>query len=230
MTTQEELTSSTMANLVQFINQRGYDPGEKLPSERQLAERFGVGRGVIREVLSVLERLRYLERRRNSGAYLTVTPERISLEALGVFSELNLEIPKQQLKEAIEVRRIIEVQAVMLAAKRRSDEDLKRLQDIVEQFDYAIDTNITQTADLDYEFHMAIFRATKNLVLNQVVSPFYIMSETRRRNFFTDRERCQASNKQHKEILSAIKDQDPVRAKQVMAKHIGTVEAHYEIS
>lgn len=216
-----------MTALVRLIDQRNYAPGERLPSERELAERFGVGRGVVREVLSVLEGLRYLERRPNSGIYLNVAPERISLETLTLFSGLNLTLSTEQLAQTMEVRRIIEVQAVILAAQRRTDEDIANIGGIVARFDEAIDNSIESVANLDYEFHMAMFRATHNLVLMQLVSPFYIMSESRRLLFFKDKERSRASNAQHKQIFSALADQDAERAKAVMSDHIGRVERHY---
>lgn len=224
----DELTRRTMAALITLIEQRKYAPGERLPSERELAERFQVGRGLVREVLSVLQGLRYLERRPNSGIYLNVAPERISLETLTLFSELNLTLSDQRLAEAIEVRRLIEVQAVMLAAQRRTQEDLLSIEQIVRHFDEAIEAGETESvATLDYEFHMAIFRATHNLVLMQLVNPFYIMSENRRLVFFNDKERSRASNEQHKQILAALLDGDAVRAEEVMNEHIGRVERHY---
>ncbi|NYT77453.1 FadR family transcriptional regulator [Alcaligenaceae bacterium] len=223
----DELTARTMAALVRLIEQRNYIPGERLPSERELAERFGVGRGVVREVLSVLEGLRYLERRPNSGIYLNVAPERISLEMLTLFSELDLTLSSQRLAETIEVRRIIEVQAAGMAAQRRTDEDIASIGLIVERFDYGINNPTESVANLDYEFHMAIFRAAHNLVLMQLVNPFYIMSESRRLSFFKDKERSRASNAQHKLIFSALVDRDVQRAQDLMGEHIGRVERLY---
>src|SRR5690606_35424955 len=124
---QEQITARTMSALIRLIEDRKYAPGERLPSERELAERFEVGRGVVREVLSVLEGMRYLQRKRNSGIYLNERPERISLETLALFSNLNVSLSKQRLAEVMEARRILEVQAIMLAAVRRTEHDLKSI-------------------------------------------------------------------------------------------------------
>lgn len=223
----DELTTNTMTELVRLIQQRDYAPGERLPSERELAARFGVGRGVVREVLSVLESLRYLERRSKAGVYLNLAPERISLETLGLFSELNLELTPMQLAQAMEVRSIIEVQAVGLAAQRRTEEDIASITAIVQRFDSMIADSSESVANLDYEFHMAIFRATHNLVLMQLVNPFYTMSENRRRTFFKDKEQSRTSNEQHKTILAALIEQDVTKAKKLMQEHIGRVDAYY---
>lgn len=216
-----------MAALVRLIEERKYAPGERLPSERELAERFDVGRGVVREVLSVLEGLRYLERKPNSGIYLNEAPERISLETLALFSNLNLDLSKERLAEAMEARRILEVQAIVLAAQRRTEEDLLDIKNIVQRFDDAIEHALEDVPELDYQFHMSIFRATHNLVLMQLVTPFYLMSENRRLPFFSDKKRSRASNEQHKLILEAIEEQNIDKAHQVMSEHIGRVEKHY---
>src|SRR5690606_17640163 len=150
---------SILADIIALIEERNYLPGERLPSERELAERFGVGRGIIRESLSVLENLRYLQRKPNSGIYLNPNPERASLETLSLFVGLGIDLAVEKLDQALEVRRILEVQAVSLACERRTDKDLEELDDIVRRFDASIGVNMAETAALDYEFHMAIFRA-----------------------------------------------------------------------
>lgn len=224
-TEKQELTTRTLADILSFIQKRNYDPGERLPSERELSERFGVGRGVVREALSVLENLRYLSRRPNSGVFLTATPERVSLETLGLFSELGISLTTDKLLEALEVRRIVEVQAVQLACQRRTDEDLALLQGIVARFEASIGGKTEDsTADLDYEFHMAIFNAAHNTVLTQMVHPFYLMSAHRRATFFADTTRSKASNRQHRDLLDAIRKRDEGNAQRVMGEHIGRVE------
>ncbi len=216
---------SILADIIALIEERNYLPGERLPSERELAERFGVGRGIIRESLSVLENLRYLQRKPNSGIYLNPNPERASLETLSLFVGLGIDLAVEKLDQALEVRRILEVQAVSLACERRTDKDLEELDDIVRRFDASIGVNMAETAALDYEFHMAIFRATHNLVLMQVVNPFYVMSAHRRRRFFSDIERSRVSNTHHHQIVQCIHRRDSEGAQDLMARHIGRVEA-----
>lgn len=220
----QELTSRTLADMLAFIQKRNYDPGERLPSERELSERFGVGRGVVREALSVLESLRYLTRKPNSGVYLSPTPERASLETLSLFSELGISLTTDKLQEALEVRRIVELQAMALACTRRTDEDLALLDSVVERFDAAIAGSGESTADLDYEFHMALFQAAHNTVLTQMVYPFYLMSAHRRATFFADKARSGMSNAQHRVLVQCVRERDAERGQRVMGEHIGRVE------
>lgn len=221
----EVLTKRILSQIVTLIEERNYLAGERLPSERELSDRFGVGRGAIREALSILENLRYLQRRPNSGIYLTQTPERISLEALSLFSRLGIGLSSDKARQAIEVRRLIEVQAVGLACKRRTQDDLDSMSRIVEDFDLAIQKKSTEVAKLDYQFHMALFKATKNVILTQLVNPFYVMSADRRSTFFSDPSRSQVSNDQHRRILAYVNAQDTVGAQSLMAEHIGRVES-----
>lgn len=218
-----------MAALIHFIEERKYVPGERLPSERELAERFDVGRGVVREVLSVLENLRYLERRPNSGIYLNESSGRVSHEMLALFANLSVDVSKERLAESMEARRILEVQTVALAAQRRTDEDLQNMREIVARFDDAAENDLQSLPKLDYEFHMAIFRAAHNLVLTQLVTPFYLMSESRGPMFFNGTARGRASNAQHKLLIAAIDEQNVMKAQQLMSDHIDQVQAHFHV-
>src|SRR5690606_10438138 len=130
---EQELTSRVLAQILALIEKRNYAPGERLPSERELSERFGIGRGAVREALSILENLRYLKRKRSSGIYLTKTPERTSVETLGLFSELGLDLTKEKIAQALEVKGIVEVQAIILACERRKDEQIDEIERIVDR-------------------------------------------------------------------------------------------------
>jgi GntR family transcriptional repressor for pyruvate dehydrogenase complex len=80
---------------VSLIQQRGYFPGERLPSERDLAERFSVGRAAVREAVTTLESMRYVERRRGSGIFFCRKPDTASLETLVLFSDLGLPMDRR---------------------------------------------------------------------------------------------------------------------------------------
>ena len=121
-----ELSSRVVAEMLKLIEHRHYLPGERLPSERDLAVRFGVGRTTIREAVTTLESMRYLERRPGSGLYRCRQPEAASLETLVLFSDLGLPLDAKTNAEVVEVRRLIEVQAIGLACDRRQDVDLER--------------------------------------------------------------------------------------------------------
>jgi GntR family transcriptional regulator, transcriptional repressor for pyruvate dehydrogenase complex len=217
------MQNRVVADTIALIQQRGYAPGERLPSERELAERFAVNRGAIREALSVLETMRYVERKRSSGLYRADDP---SLETLVLSHDLGLPIDRQEITDSLEVRRLIEVQAVQLACARRSDADLARLDEILAASTAAIKEGRSIAAQ-DYDFHMAIFRATQNDILVRVVKPFYLMSRQRREKFFEHASRCRGSHRQHIQLAAAIAARKPKHCVQLMDAHIGRVERYY---
>lgn len=220
-----DLTAKILSDLIRFIEKRQYEPGERLPSERELAERFKAGRGAIREALTILENLRYLEKRPNSGIFMSSEPGQISLEALSLFAGLGISLGSAQLAEANEARKIIESQAIRLACERRTDADLVELKKSLDKFQKCVENGDDNAADLDCEFHMLIFKAASNTVLMQMVNPFYVMTSQRRISFFSDKTRGKTSFEQHALIFECIKNQDAAEAQRIMENHIGRVSA-----
>jgi DNA-binding FadR family transcriptional regulator len=219
-------TLRVVNDIVSLIVKRGYEPGERLPSERDLTTRFAVGRGVIREALVFLEASRFIERRRNSGIFLSGEMSQVSLENLVLYSKLGIALDQRTIAECMEVRKILELQAIAIACKRHTDEDLASLRSILARSQAALDAH-QSIADLDYEFHMAIFRATQNDIFLRVVTPFYLMSRQRRTAFFAEHAHGLTSHQQHVGLVKAIGARDAAKASTLMSRHIGRVEQHY---
>lgn len=219
-------TLRVVNDLVAFIQKRGYEPGERLPSERDLTTRFAVGRGVIREALAFLEASRFIERRRNSGVFLAAEMDQVSLETLVLYSKLGIALDQRTLVECMEVRKILELQAVAIACERRTDSDLAALRSILARSEAALATGVS-IADLDHEFHMAIFRATQNDIFLRVVTPFYLMSRQRRNAFFAEIGHGRTSHGHHVALVEAIEARNAAAATELMNSHIGRVEQHY---
>ena len=143
-----------------------------------------------------------------------------------LFSDLGLPIDTKVIAECVEVRRIIEVQAIALACERRTDADLDRLQRTLGSF--RDDEAFSDFAsEYDYEFHINLFRAAGNDVLIRLVTPFYIMSRQRRLVFFADQQRRRVSHEQHLELMEAITGRDKRAAQRFMSNHIGRVEKYF---
>ncbi|MES2436196.1 MAG: FadR/GntR family transcriptional regulator [Pseudomonadota bacterium] len=220
--------SKTVNAIVTLIRQRGYGPGDRVPSEREFAERMGVNRAQVREAMTMLESMRYLERRRGSGVFLCKETDATSLDALVLFAQMGLPVDPTVNEQCIEVRRIIEVQAIKVACQRRTEADLAALDQIIASFrdddDFAEDAS-----GYDYAFHLAILKATQNGILVRVVNPFYLMSGNRRQVFFSDRARRMTSHRQHEAMVAAIRARDSEKAEALLAAHIGRVEQHFKV-
>jgi DNA-binding FadR family transcriptional regulator len=212
-----------VAEIIRLVERRGYLPGERILSEREIAERFGVGRAVVREAMAMLESMRYLERRRGSGVFLSENPDETSLEALVISSKVGLPLSNKVNEDSIEIRRIIEVQAIRLACLRRTEAALGRIKAVLDSFDMSVVDEFT-ASDYDFRFHTEIVRSTGNELLIRLVFPFYMLSRSRREAFFAGAEQRRTSHEQHLQLYEAVLNQDPEMAASLMNVHIGRVD------
>lgn len=215
--------ANAIGKILLFIRERRYQPSERLPSERDFAEKFETSRGAVREALAALEAMRVIKRRPNSGIYLRNSDES-SIEALVLHAESGLPLQAGEIADALEVRRMLEAQAARLACSRRTPDDIRNMHAILKDTAKRLSKRQTIAAE-DEAFHLAIFVATKNDILLRVVKSFYEMSRHRRRVYFADHGRGRRSYEHHCKILEAIENRRIGQAEQVMNEHLSqTVE------
>lgn len=222
-TVKVDAPSNAIGKILLFIRERRYQPSERLPSERDFAEKFDTSRGAVREALAALEAMRVVERRPNSGIYLR-NAEESSIDALVLHAESGLPFQADEIADVFEVRCMLEVQAVRLACTRRTASDIREMHTILESTAKRIAKKQTIEAE-DEAFHFAIFVATKNDILLRVVKSFYEMSRQRRHVYFADHGRGRRSYEDHCKILEAIENRRVGQAEQKMYDHLSrTVE------
>ena len=221
MTGQNDL----IARLAGFLLAQHQDGGERMPSERELSERFEVSRGQIREALAILEALRVVERRAKSGIYLTA--DTASVEALALFAQSGLPLSPKDIYEAVEMRRIHEITAVRLACERAKLENFDRLRAILQASAGRIAAQEPIHLE-DKDFHLEIVRATQNGVFYKIVNIFYLMSEKRLPVYFSRTERARQSHAEHLDIFAAIAERDGARAMELMGAHLTGVESYWQ--
>ena len=100
-TNNPEPPSNTIGKILSFIREHHYQPAERLPSERDFAEKFDTSRGAVREALAALEAMRVIERRPNSGIYLRNSNES-SIEALVLYAESGLLFQSNEIADVFE--------------------------------------------------------------------------------------------------------------------------------
>lgn len=216
------------AKLLRLIRERGFEPGDKLPSERDLAAEFGMSRGAVREALIRLDTLRIIESRPKSGVYLQPYGAERSIEAMVLFAETNTPLSAAEVAQSVELRSVLESEAMRLACVRRTDEDLQRLRAILADSEATIARGGT-LADLDASFHKAIVEATKNDVLLRFINVFYLMSRKRREVYFQEQQQSRRSHAQHLQLYRAIEAQDVERGQQVLRRHLKGVDAYFRM-
>lgn len=216
------------SKLLELIRERGFKPGDKLPSERDLAALFGMSRSAVRESLIRLDTLRIVESRPKSGVYLQPYGAERSIEAMVLFAETNTPLSAAEVAQSVELRSVLENEAMRLACLRRTQSDLKDLQQILRDSAAAIARGET-LADLDAQFHKAIVAATKNDVLLRFINVFYRMSRKRREIYFDAPQQSKRSHAQHLQLYGAIEAQDAVLGQQILRRHLKGVDAYFRM-
>lgn len=199
--------------------------GGKTPSERELSEHLHLSRGLLRECLAVLEAVNIIERRPKSGIYLTL--ERAGLDSMVIMAEAGVSASRQQLHNALELRRIHDVNAAALAAERASEVNFEALRDILERSEERV-AKRGGLNELDAEFHLEIVKATGNDLLYKICASFYSARGPRVEFFFRSPERNAASLQEHKAIYEALKSKDMLLSRAQMNAHLRSIESYWE--
>jgi DNA-binding FadR family transcriptional regulator len=197
----------------------------RTPSERELAEHFGVSRGQIRETLAVLEAMQVVERRAKSGIFLT--SRFASVDALALFAKAGLPLDPIQIYETVELRKIHEIKAAELASSRATEENFARLREVLDRSEQRI-TDGGSLGEEDRDFHLEIVRATQNTVFYNVCSVYYAMGVRRLPVYFSDPERCRQSHAEHIQIYEALRRRDANLAQALMGSHLQGAEGYWK--
>lgn len=201
-----------------FLNGE-YKPGEKLPTERELASLFSVSRTSVREALRKLEIKGLIEIKQGSGIFI---------KSLDFIPRVEITSPimnaeKTLIYEMLELRRVLEVECAYLASQRATSEDLERIREALEMMGRA-KNDVEQGLQADLSFHFNIVRASHNSIFLQLMESLgERMKDTiqvTRRYRLADPERLQDTVDEHKEIYLAIATGEANQAKRLMEKHI----------
>lgn len=206
--------------------------GKKLPRESDLAEQFGVSRGIVREALRGLEERGLVNVKQGRGT--TVSPVRMwnVLDVDVLTALLQTSQRARVLTEFVECRRILEIEAVRLAAQRATTDDLTKLaEELVHMTAAAKRAAVSAVAEdlfheADIAFHSAIFAAAENRVLSSLVEPIQRALFVARRPLAHPEVRFERALPEHKAILAGIASRDPDAAAAAMAEHLATAEGY----
>ncbi|GAA4329036.1 transcriptional regulator LldR [Pigmentiphaga soli] len=221
-----EAEKPLITKIMAFLKDRRFEPGEKLPSERYLAARFGVGRNALREAIAMLSALRVLETKANSGIYLKDTAAESSFEAIVLLSELGTTPSAREVVDMMEVRITLELDAMTRACEHRTEEDIRQLREILRQTDAVLAAN-GNMVELDQAFHMKLASSSHNVVLVRILHAFYLLSLQRRRVYFENVEAGRAAARQHHMLVDAIEQRNAAAAREIMQKHMGDATRYW---
>ena len=198
-------------------------PGDRLPSERDLAERLQVSRASVREALSALEMMGLLEIRSGEGTFIRQVNAESVVAPLAWF----LCMEKNTVLEILEVRKILEGQAVSLAAQRADQEDIEEMLEALQVMEHDLRTGqLGEKAD--HRFHYAIAQATHNKILlrlmNAISDTMHQTLKTSRIKLYEGPDMPERLYNEHVEIFKAIKEGNADKACDLMLAHLTGVE------
>jgi GntR family transcriptional repressor for pyruvate dehydrogenase complex len=213
------LYEEVVGQLYQLIDEGKLKAGDRLPSERELAETFRVSRSSVREAIKTLENEGMVITRPGSGSFITA----VNVEAIIPSLASLLSRGKDALVDLFEMRCLVEPGIAALAAERATPADILRLKQICGEQARQINRD-TSAVDSDAAFHLTIGQATHNAALQRLVASIVEILKPIREKSLQTPGRAHKSLASHREILVAIERHDPELARQAMQRHIQAVE------
>jgi len=221
--TRESLSTQTLEQLIGWLKDGTFKPGDKLPSQNELVDHFGVSRTGIREALQMMAVLNLIEIKPGSGCFVKT----VSTEYIVHADVLALLLEKEALMDVIEARKLVESSIAALATERALPEDFWKMEDVLIAIDRSIQKN-ESIASIATEFHCTLAEATHNPVLAKLVRSFTSLMARAGVLLESSVEDLAAFKNyeltSHRELLGVIKQRDPEKSRQAMIDHISYSE------
>lgn len=216
-------SETTVNAIISYITHNHLKPGDRLPSERELASMFGVSRPAVREAAFALSTIGIIETRQQAGMYLSSANKKTSLDSF----RLQMQAGQFDMKDLYELRRVLEGECAALAASNITEEQLSAIADSVKCV--SID-DPEQFAQADHILHKTIYAATGNLPLQLMMETLGLWSASNRQytNSFLDVRKL--VHHDHLSIYEAISAHDMEASRKAMCRHIQNLEQIDEIS
>jgi GntR family transcriptional regulator, transcriptional repressor for pyruvate dehydrogenase complex len=221
---EEPLSDRVAALLQELIVTKRLTPGEKLPPERELADRFGVSRTVVRESIRLLKAKGLVDVQQGSGAIITSIHPNHIYESISLFlKQVSENIDYSHMAE---LRQLIEIEIAGLAAIRATEEDIVRMEQEIQTMEDVRDLILVdiekrhQFARADVNFHLSLAVATKNPLFPIIFSPLVDILVKQRYESIDVPGSYEQGMLYHKDILLAIKKHDPEAARIAMQDHL----------
>ena len=215
---EQRLYQRVVEKVLELISSGAWKPGFRLPPERELSESFGVSRTVVREAVKALEARGVLESTTGSGVSVRLADFNMVSRSLQTYMQLsNLVDFEIRLNE---VRRVLEVEMVALAAARITPEQRKQLREICQQM-RAPGNSAKQMAEMDFRLHVTLADATQNELFKVLLAP--LIDQLREQIILTWEDFPRPVNlvfDQHEAIVKAVESGDAEAARQAMIKHL----------
>jgi GntR family transcriptional regulator, transcriptional repressor for pyruvate dehydrogenase complex len=198
-------------SLLELIEARGLGPGDAMPTERELADLFGVSRNVLRQAFGILEERGLLRTLRGSGRYL----RDVNSDKEQQVGRARVEIAS--IADVLEARTLLEVQIAELACQRRTTDEAQNLAVLSRRLN-AWEDNVA--------FHCAVAACTHNFMLERMVrQQVDLASELHQREYYNDADQLERMRLEHQAIAAAITARDAAAANELVRRHLNRTSA-----
>ena len=222
----QTVVETVMDKIRDLISSGEYKVNDRLPTENELAEMFGLGRSSIREAIKVFNYLGVLESRTAKGTYVcernNITTELMKWAVL---------LGNDDLFEMVEIRGSIELYAILnLTEKYKQGNEkavsyVKQLEEVIQDFDKAInELSIKDIINCDYRFHNIIISSNENSTFSSIFSVLenFLWEEIKQTyKAYNDYKKISF---EHNELLNSIKTGDPTKARQGLLDHLDNIK------
>jgi GntR family transcriptional regulator, transcriptional repressor for pyruvate dehydrogenase complex len=214
----ETLTEAIARRMIQLVTQGEYSPGDRLPSEFELARQFEVGRGAVREALRALSVVGLIRVERGKGTFIR---ERSDFLVRPILLGFDAAIDPRSLVEA---RKLIEVELAGRAAERGNSEQIHAIQACLDRMAATMSgPQLEEYLQADVDFHFAIANAAGNDILGQFLTLIRNLMRQWILTSLRDSDAAAMAFRHHQQIFNAIQARRPLAAKKAMAEHLNAM-------
>lgn len=209
--------------LLDYLLSGQVEVGQRIASERKLADALGIGRSTVREALKSLHLLGLVDVRQGDGTYLVKPDSGLLPQVL----EWGLLLGERRTLELVEARRVIEVDLAGLAALRREPDELDVLRERLSDMRASVDDRAA-FVEADVAFHLSVAASARNRVLANMLEGIASLLHVWITRVIEAADSTDPSYQEHLPIFDAIERQDDRGARQAMADHLAKAHARLE--
>lgn len=213
------------------IINRDLNPGDKLPSEQELADQFQVSRPTIRDAIKILASSKLIVTKSGAkgGHFVAEINLTTLINEISDYITLSLNLEGMTIDEVVEVRETVEIKSCSLAALRRNEEDLKRLKECLPSQD-APTLSAKVFYELDFKFHQAVANATHNRMVITTIEAITLSLLPYFSNLDCPADLRKDLTSHLYEIYDAIEQQNSEFAVEIMKKHLGLFNNYLQVT
>jgi len=218
--TKISISESVLKRIVELIKNGDLKPGDKLPSIQLFSQKLQVGASSVREALKQLQVMGIIAIKQGEGTFVK---EKVGVDSLSSYIGYLLDLKKPDILYLVEARKIIERGTVALAAERASEDEINKLDNIIQRMKEIID-NPKEFAIENVNFHLTVAEASKNPILTIIFNSVYDLFMKEQQVVAKMLNLKSESIESHINIWTAIKNHNINKAIKEMEKHLNHVQ------